>query len=237
MGKIQTPAQMKTALVAGGTGLVGRQVVELLVKDPEYTKVICLARRTIPIQNPKIEFVETDGSNLQIVASHLTADDVFCCLGTTIKKAKTKEAFRKIDYDYPLALAWMTKSLGAKQFHLVSALGANEGSSVFYNRVKGETESAIRKVGFDSYHIYRPSLLLGARDEERSGEDAAKVFFKLFGFLVPSRYKAIDSAKVARAMVVNAARQPKGTHIHSPKKFSLSDDCSYSKSLTSDRGY
>lgn len=205
---------MRVALVAGSTGLVGRQLVEQLVNDPSYDVVKCLTRRSLPFHSEKVEVVETDGSNLQKIADHLKADDIFCCLGTTIKKAKSKEAFRKIDYDYPLTLAWLTKSLGAQQYHLVSALGADASSKIFYNQVKGEVEKAIEKVGFDIFHIYRPSLLLGPREEERSGEDAAKTFFKVFGFLVPKKYKAVESIKVARAMVTNAKKVNKGLFIH-----------------------
>jgi len=131
----------------------------------------------------------------------LIVDDVFCCLGTTIKKAKSKEAFRAVDLEAPLLLAKISKELGAQKFILVSSLGANKNSSIFYNQVKGEVEEAIKQIGFGSFHILRPSLLLGPRQEERTGEDAAKFFYKVFGFLVPKKYQAIESIKVARAML------------------------------------
>lgn len=208
---------MKVALLAGGTGLIGSQLLQLLTEDDAYTTIKCLTRNTLPIQHRKIEVIQTDGSNLKELASSLLADDVFCCLGTTIKKAKTKEAFRKIDYDYPLELAKLSKAGGAKQFLLISALGADPTSSVFYNKVKGEVEEAIAEIGFNTYHVFRPSLLLGSRSEERSGEDAAKIFFKLFGFLVPGKYKAIDSAKVARAMISMANKNKQGTFVYESK--------------------
>ncbi|HCR55143.1 MAG TPA: oxidoreductase, partial [Cytophagales bacterium] len=151
------------------------------------------------------------------LASALKANDVFCCLGTTIKNAKTQEAFRKIDFEYPLHLANISKANGASQFLLISALGADPNSSVFYNKVKGEVEGAIASVGFESYHIFRPSLLLGPRSEKRSGEWAAKVFFKLFGFLIPGKYKAIDSAKVARAMLAMARKNGRGIFVYESK--------------------
>ncbi|MCB0491177.1 MAG: oxidoreductase [Cyclobacteriaceae bacterium] len=208
---------MKVALLAGGTGLIGSQLLQLLIMDEAYSTIKCLTRNELPISNSKIEVIHTNGDNLAELASSLTADDVFCCLGTTIKKAKSKEAFRKIDFDYPLNLAKVSKAGGAKQFLLISALGADPSSSVFYNKVKGEVEEAIAEVGFEGYHIFRPSLLLGERAEERSGEDAAKIFFKLFGFLVPGKYKAIDSSKVARAMVAKAKLSEMGTSVSESK--------------------
>jgi uncharacterized protein YbjT (DUF2867 family) len=144
----------------------------------------------------------------------LKADDIFCCLGTTIKKAKSKEAFRAIDLDAPLLLAKISKEQGAKRFLLVSSLGASKNSSIFYNQVKGEVEEAIKQVGFDSLHILRPSLLLGPRKEERSGEDAAKFIYKIFSFIVPKKYQAIESIQVARAMVAFAQEERPGGFVH-----------------------
>jgi uncharacterized protein YbjT (DUF2867 family) len=205
---------MKVALLAGGTGLIGSQLLKLLIADERYTKVKCLTRNKLPVEHEKISIIQTDGSNINDVADSLQADDVFCCLGTTIKKAKTKEAFKKIDFEYPLQLANLTKASGAKQFLLVSALGADAHSSVFYNQVKGEVEAAIEAVGFSAFHIFRPSLLLGPRAEERSAEDAAKIFFRLFGFLIPRKFKAIDSAKVANAMWQMAKKEESGKFVY-----------------------
>ncbi len=217
MGDDREGSGMKIALLAGGTGLIGSQLLNLLVEDERYTKVKCLTRNKLPIQHEKIEIIQTDGSNLNQIVDSLSADDVYCCLGTTIKKARTKEAFRKIDFEYPLHLADLTKSGGASQFLLVSALGADAGSSVFYNKVKGEVEAAIDAIGFATFHIFRPSLLLGPRSEERSGEDAAKIFFRLFGFIIPEKYKAIESLKVAKAMIQLAGKNVPGKHVHESK--------------------
>ncbi|HEY5689940.1 MAG TPA: NAD(P)H-binding protein [Cyclobacteriaceae bacterium] len=205
---------MKVALLAGGTGLIGSQLLKLLVEDEQYKKVKCLTRNKLPFEHEKISVIQTDGGNLNDLADTLQADDVFCCLGTTIKKAKTKEAFKKIDFEYPLRLANLAKAGGTSQFLLVSSLGADAGSSLFYNQVKGEVEAAIEAVGFRTFHVFRPSLLLGPRAEERSSEDAAKLFFRLFGFLVPRKYKAIDSAKVANAMRQMAKKDELGKFVH-----------------------
>jgi uncharacterized protein YbjT (DUF2867 family) len=203
----------KVALVAGSTGLIGSQLLELLLADSYYTKVIALSRKPLLISHPKLENIVVEANEIKDHKDFL-ADDVFCCLGTTIKQAKSKEAFRKIDFDYPLELATSLKANEAKQFLLVSALGANKNSGIFYNKVKGEVEEAIDKVGFASFHIFRPSLLIGPRNEARAGEDAAKIFYRIFGFIIPAKYKGIDSIKVARAMVSFAKEQNTGRFIH-----------------------
>lgn len=203
----------RTALVAGSTGLIGGQLLELLLADNSYSKVIAISRKPLSISNPRLENIVMEASELK---NHtpLKADDVFCCLGTTIKQAKTKEAFRKIDYDYPVDLASMLKTNGATQYLLVSALGADKNSRIFYNQVKGEVEEAISAYQFVSFHIFRPSLLVGPRKESRAGEDAAKIFYKIFGFLIPAKYKDIESIKVARAMVKFAKDNKPGKFIH-----------------------
>ena len=208
---------MKVALLAGATGLIGKQLLQLLLNDPEYHKVIAITRKPLNISNQKLENIITDFDNLSSYKEKLKADNVFCCLGTTMKVAKTKEAFRKVDFTYPLELAKLSFEEGAKQFLLVSSLGADKSSSIYYNQVKGETEEAIEKINFPSYHIFRPSLLLGQREESRSAEDAAKVVYGFFGFLIPEKYKAIDSAKVARAMVHFARQEQEGKFIHESK--------------------
>lgn len=199
---------MKVALIAGATGLIGQQVLSLLLNDPQYSQVIALTRKPLEA-HPKLKQVETDFSNLEQKKSDLQADTVFCCLGTTMAKAGSKENFYRVDFHFPYLLARISYTLGARQFLMVSALGANPKSSVFYNRVKGEAEKAISEIGFSSVHFFRPSLLLGARDEKRSGEKIAKSLFTFFDILIPAKYKAIDSAKVARAMV-------RASHDHSP---------------------
>lgn len=204
---------MKSALIAGATGLVGRQLLDMLLQDDYYDKVTAITRKPLPLQHSRLHNLVVDFDNLP-ADEQLKADDIFCCLGTTIKKAGSQEAFIKVDFEYPSALARLTKAQGAKQYLLVSALGADKSSSIFYNRVKGEVEEAIQLLGFDSVHIFRPALLLGDRDEQRFGEDAAKIFFKLFGFLVPLKYKAVDAAKVARAMMWHARQNKNGIFVH-----------------------
>lgn len=205
---------MKTALLAGATGLIGKQLLTLLLDSDRYDSVKVLSRKPIHRIDEKLENFVIDFDQLREDAIQLKADDVFCCLGTTMKQAGSKAAFRKVDYDYPLTLANLAKRLGAKQYLVVTALGSDKKSSFYYNRVKGEVEEGIGAVGFDSLHIFRPSLLLGDRKEKRPGEGAATFLFKYFDFLIPGKYKAIDSHKVAAAMLHYASLDQRGIHIH-----------------------
>lgn len=207
----------KTALIAGSTGLIGSQLLQMLLDSDRYSHVVALTRQDLPLQHPKLTQLKIDFSKLGESLDDFAADDIYCCLGTTMAKAGTKENFYQVDFYYPLLLAKSGKQRGAKQYMLVSALGADKNSSIYYNQVKGEIEEAVMKEHFNAIHIFRPSLLLGARSEQRTGEDAARIFYKIFGFLIPKKYKAIDSAKVARAMLHFASQEQKGTHIHESK--------------------
>ena len=211
----------KTALIAGATGLVGGQLLSLLLNDPYYERVVAITRKPIDNKSDKLVNVLVDFNKLDEYASQMKADDVFCCLGTTMKKAGSKNKFKQVDFTYPVNIANLALNGGARQFLLISSLGADKNSSIFYNQVKGEVEQAIAELNYSSYHILRPALLMGPRDEERSGEDAAKTFFKIFGFLFVGplkQYKAIDSAKVARAMHAIAKQDLSGRHIHESRE-------------------
>ena len=206
---------MKTALIAGSTGLIGGQLLSTLLKSNYYDKVIAVGRRNLDIQHPKLIQQEIDFNNIGLNQQNI--DDVFCCLGTTMKKAGSKEKFRLVDFHYPVSLATYCLNLGAHQFLLVSSMGADNKSGIFYNQVKGEVENAVSKLGYGRLDIFRPSLLLGNRGESRLGEDIGKVAMRLFGFLFLGplkNYKAIDSGKVARAMINFAQESGAGTYFH-----------------------
>lgn len=205
---------MKTAVIAGATGLVGSELLRQLVESARYEKIIALTRRDFPFSHSKLEKIIVDFLNPGTALAGWRVDDVFCCLGTTMAKARSREKFYEVDFTYPLALANATLSLGAKQYLVVSALGADKGSGVYYNRVKGEVEEALRNTGFQTLHIFRPSLLLGPRSEKRAGEDAAKTLYKLFGFLIPKKYRAIDAHTVSRAMLMSASADQQGVYVH-----------------------
>lgn len=204
---------MKTALIAGATGLIGGQLLALVLASDQYKKVIAFTRHQLPV-HPKLFQLNIDGEKIGALDSGSRVDDVFCCLGTTMAKAKTKEKFYYVDFTLPYLLAKNSLQHGAKKYLLVSALGANKQSSIYYNQVKGAIEEAITNVGFETVHIFRPSLLLGPRVEKRSAEDAAKFFYRIFGFLIPRKYKAIDSLSVAKSMVHFASQDQRGTFIH-----------------------
>src|SRR3970282_1555332 len=139
---------MKTALVAGASGLVGSQLVTTLLEDQRYETVKAVSRKPLKRIHARLENVVVDFDSLARNPEILRADDIFCCLGTTMKTAGSKAAFEKVDFYYPLELAKIGKSLGAQQYLLVSALGANPNSSIYYNRVKGKVEAAISEVGY-----------------------------------------------------------------------------------------
>jgi len=204
---------MKTALLAGGTGLTGSQLLHLLLENPDYEKVIALSRSDLA-PHPKLLHRRADFEKLDEQLDDISPDDVFCCLGTTIAKARSKEEFYRVDFNFPYLLAKAAKARGARQYLLMSSLGANKTSSFYYNQVKGQLEEAVCGFAFQAVHIFRPSLLLGPRLEKRSGEQAAKLFYKVFGFMIPKTYKAIDSGKVAHAMMHFATQNKSGIFIH-----------------------
>ncbi len=204
---------MKVALIAGGTGLIGSQLLQQLLGSNRYHTVMALTRKELP-EHSKLVSLKMNETRLENMDSTMRIDDVFCCLGTTMAKARSKERFYEVDFTLPLLLAKNSLRLGAQQYLLVSALGANTKSPIYYNRVKGEIEEAIDNIGFKTVHIFRPSLLLGPRDESRPGEDAAKFFYKVFGFMIPAKYKAIESIKIARAMLQYASGEQIGTFVH-----------------------
>jgi len=202
---------MKTALVAGATGLVGRQLTEILLKSRVYGKVIILVRKTLDISSHKLDQVIYDYRNPD--ESKIRADHIFCCLGTTIKKAGSAEAFREIDYKYITDLAQTAHKMKAEKFLFISAIGANKNSKVFYNRVKGETENTIKNIPIKSIFIFRPSLLNGRRIESRPGETFANILMQILKYFIPLKYRAIDAEKVAMAMYKYSLMEMEGVHI------------------------
>lgn len=197
----------KTALLVGATGLVGGFVLERLLAHPAYSKVEIWVRRELQIGDPKLSQRVVDFEHLDAQALKTGTDEVFCCLGTTIRKAGSQAAFRRVDHDYPLALARLAKAGGADKFLMVSALGADPKSSVFYNRVKGEVEQSVAAVGLPKTYFFRPSLLLGPRTEHRPGEKIGIVLGILIAPLLIGglrKYRPIHADAVAAAMVYAA---------------------------------
>ncbi|WP_299987281.1 oxidoreductase [uncultured Pontibacter sp.] len=207
----------RTALIAGASGLVGSHLLLMLLQSDRYSQVISVGRRELAIIHPKLDQQIVDFDNLKKSASELAADDVFCCLGTTIKKAGTKKAFYKVDHTYVTQLAEITLRRNATQFLVVSAMGADASSRIFYNRVKGEMERDIQALGFTSLHIFRPALLLGEREEHRTGEEISARIMKPLSMLMigPMRkYRPIKAETVASAMLRAAAQDQKGDKVY-----------------------
>ncbi len=209
--------QTRTALVLGASGLIGGHCLDLLLQDEAYSQVIVLVRKPLPITHPKLTQHAVDFDRLQDFASVVKADDVFCCLGTTIKTAGSQEAFRKVDFTYAHEAAKIALHNGASQFLLVSSLGADAKSSVFYSRVKGEIEAAISALNFASISIFRPSFLLGERNEFRLGERLAEPIAKAISFLLIGnlrKYRPIEALTVAAAMIEIAKAEIKGVNVY-----------------------
>lgn len=206
----------KKALIAGATGLVGRELLTILLDKPSYSNIISLVRRPTGLSHSKLAEVVVDFENLHEYKELFNVEDVFCCLGTTIKKAKTRSAMYRVDVEYPVNLAMLTKEAGAEQFSVISSIGASPEAKSWYLKMKGDLEEKLDSIGFNSLHIFRPSLLLGEREEWRLGEKLAGVIYPLFSpILVGSfkKYRAIKARTVA-AGIYKAAQEPgKGTKI------------------------
>ncbi|MBO0938914.1 oxidoreductase [Fibrella sp. HMF5335] len=202
---------LKTALVAGATGLIGDLLTHQLVESAAFDRVKVLTRKALTWQHPRLQEILFDFDHPNSLL--LQADTIFCCLGTTIKKAGSRDAFRKVDYQYPLDIARLGLSNGATQFAIVTAMGADPTSSIFYNQVKGEIERDLTALNYPTLLIFRPSLLLGNRTETRLGERIGSVFMSLFAPLIPAKYKAIDASQVANAMLQTSGQGLTGKHI------------------------
>jgi uncharacterized protein YbjT (DUF2867 family) len=207
----------RKAVIAGATGLVGKELAKLILNDEIYSDLTLIVRRPTGVVHPKLHEKVVDFEKLEEIDIDLTEADVFCTLGTTIKKAGSREAFRKVDYDYPLALGRMAKAQGAKQFLIITAIGAKISSPAFYSRVKGEIEEALSALKLPVLQIFRPSLLLGQREEFRRGEHFASVVFKVISpiFTGPlKKYRAIQGREVAKGMLAAAQREISGVCIY-----------------------
>ena len=199
------------AVVAGATGLVGQELLRQLGADPAWREVRALVRRPLPseLARPPIVTVQVDYGRLEPPPDWAAVDQVFCALGTTMRQAGSTAAFREVDFEYPLALARAALGRGVRHFLLVSTVGAAPKSRLFYNRVKGEIEAAVTRLGFRSVTIARPALLLGKRGEPRPGEQLGRIL----GVLAPPRWKPVPAARVARALVDAAKRDAPGVLI------------------------
>ena len=202
---------MPSIALLGATGLVGGHVLDLLIRDPSFERIVVLARRKFAEATaPRVEAHVVDFDRLGDRPDLLGVDQVICALGTTIKAVGgSRQRFRQVDHEIPLAAATIAARKGAHHFLLVSSIGASAGSRIFYSRVKGELEDSLRSVPFRSLTIVRPSFLLGDRAERRLGEQVAR----RFGSLLPGRYRPVEARDVAAALVRAARDDTPGMHI------------------------
>lgn len=214
---MEISAGNKTAIIVGASGLVGGHCLNFLLSNPVYTKIVSLGRKKLAVESEKLEQYQVDFDKYRSFAPYIQGEDLFITLGTTMAKAGSKEAFRKVDYDYVLNIARAAHDNGVNQLFLVSSVGADKNSLFFYSRVKGELEEAIKKMDFWSIHIFRPSILLGERPESRFGESAAKVIGKGLDFVLGgllTKYKPVEADVVAKAMVNAAQNLKQGFHLY-----------------------
>ena len=209
----------RTALLAGASGLVGGHLLQRLLADPRYKRVITVSRKELGIEHPKLRSLITDFDAIEAAIAGLgeTVDDAFCALGTTIKTAGSRAAFRRVDFGYVVAFARAARAAGARRFMLVSAIGASARSRIFYLRVKGETEEAVAALGYPALHIFRPGLLLGQRAESRPREALGMALAPFLNPLMlgPAKaYRGIPADTVAAAMIIAAGAERTGRQIH-----------------------
>lgn len=205
--------QKRNALIAGATGMVGASILKQLLDDNQYGKVIIVTRKPIDVRHPKLIQKQIDFDSIESLKLDSPIDDVFCALGTTIKTAGSQDAFYKVDYTYVVNLGKWCAANSVIRFMIVSAMGANEKSGIFYNHVKGEMEVAVSVLNIPQINIFRPSLLMGDRKEKRGGEKMAQTVMGALGFLFVGpllKYKGIQADDVAKAMIKSANADVKG---------------------------
>ena len=206
----------RNAWILGASGVTGSCLLRRLLEGGMYETVYASVRRPLPLRSEKL--TECPLESPFPYPEKLAGADVFCCLGTTMAKAGSKDAFRAVDYKLPMRLAQEAKAAGARRFFLISAMGADAGSFVFYNRIKGELERDLEAVGFESLAIFRPGLLLGERAEKRPGEQVAKWLFGAVNPLLPMAWKGIAADRVAESMERAAGMDWQGKRIFCNKE-------------------
>jgi len=204
---------MKTLLILGATGQVGQQILHLALQHPEISRIVAPTRRPLP-QHDKLDNPIVDFEQLPENAQWWKTDIALCALGTTLRQAKSRAGFYRVDHDFVLATANLIHRAGTPTYGLVSSLGANQSSRVFYLKVKGETEQDIAALGFASLTITRPSLLIGdPRSRDRPLETIGLYLGKYFSSLMPQRYRAVSTLQVAEALLKAGLDAPQGLHV------------------------
>ena len=208
---------MKTAIVFGSSGFVGSHLLSELLSSAEYEQVTAVARKDLNISHPKLKTLIADYNSLSALKSDISADEIFIALGTTRDKSPEKAEYYRVDHDYPVLAARIAKEQGAKSVFLVSAVGANAHSNIFYVKTKGKTERDIIALDFKHTHIFRPSMLMGDRKENRL---LKRVFIHAWSIINPmlvgtaARYRGITGEDLAKSMKIAAKHQPEKVKIY-----------------------
>lgn len=209
------------AIIVGASGLIGSNLVNILLEAPQYAEVLVLVRKELPVQHKKLIQLIIDFDELDKHADAINGHAVFSCLGTTKNQTPDEGQYRKIDYDYPLQLAQLAKQNGVEQFHVVTAIGANKNSSTFYLKLKGELEDELQKLSLKTLYIYQPSMLIGERERSLWLEKMATGIFKVIDPLLIGRlkkYRSIKGSTVAHAMFKKSLESATGTFIYTSDK-------------------
>lgn len=200
----------KTALIVGSTGLVGRQILDVLLENDYYHEILIIGRRSVGVKDNRIREIIFEFDDFDQYKDQISAHDYYCSIGTTMKQAGSKEAFKKVDYSYPVRLAEHARNDPKfEQFLMVSSYGANANSALFYNEIKGKTEEALKGMSLKTLLIFQPSLLLGYRKDFRFFEEAAKLVSSILSFFIIGtrmRLWAIKGSDVAKSMFIVAKR-------------------------------
>ncbi|WDM63458.1 NAD-dependent dehydratase [Stenotrophomonas forensis] len=200
-------------MLLGATGLVGGLALPMLLDDPRCRAVVAPTRRALTLAHPKLYAPVLEFDALPEAPDWAQVDAVICALGSTMAQAGSREAFHRIDHDYPLAFAQLARGQGARAFVLNSAAGANAGSAIFYNRVKGELERDLRALEFASLTLVRPGLIGGQRQQVRRGEHFALRVLGVLGPVLPRAWRINPAERIARALVDAALAPPPGEHV------------------------
>lgn len=218
---------MKSAIILGATGLTGGALLQNLIRDPRYNKIILFSRSKTEIKHGKVEEHLVDLFKPEDQKSTFIANEVFCCVGTTKQKTPNKEIYRKVDYGIPVTAAKLCKENKIENFLVISALGADTESRFFYNRTKGEMEKVVLKQKIKNTYIFQPSLITGKREEKRPMEFIWKQFMKMANFLMfgpLKKYQGIPAETIAKAMITVANQGYKRIRIESDEIKKIAGD-------------
>jgi uncharacterized protein YbjT (DUF2867 family) len=207
--------QSKKAIVIGASGLIGRELVHLLLEDTSFSKVTIFVRKALTISDDKLQQIVLDFNELEQYSAAFDGSVLFLCIGTTRKKTPILDDYRAIDYGITLRAANLAKASGVEEVHLISAIGASSNSTIFYNKLKGEIEEDLIKIGFNSTYIYQPSMLIGKRGESRPAEFFFQKLMPVFDLLMVGslkKYHSVSKEKLAKTMLNHHLKAKKGVH-------------------------